>query len=493
MKPTLTGLPSELIEIIFHELPFADSTSRFIHDVFKHSARLQYPLELAFAGMEDVSINKTNPREKLRMLRRYEDTWSRVSLGAAQHLCVNIGDSFDVCENVFMTTHDPHSIEFHLAPGPFRGVSPHKWSLRFDFEIVDYYADPTQDLLVLLELKHQSDVVQLHAVSLLTGKLHPLAAKSELFLHVVFLDTDERNYRIRICGCHVAAYVDEYLDGEDIIHHIHFGVWNWQTGQSRMFVAEPRIRSFAFLDEYHIAVTHGDLTRVGIMIKNLAEPDSQRPTFLAYPDMSPSHSTPFLMIECRPHHNVVDSSSVAKPMFRSRSEDGIAVLSLTVFEPDDTILPVNFVVRAKDLLAIPYRQETWTWEEWGPQITRWLDGLDRMQDVYPPCGSKYAFLSNDDQIVVYDFNPASINKTLSLGNEDKVETILEARVHELPVFVCPVSTSLPCRRYTVTIPIWKVEKMEEVMLMDDGIAVTDLVEDAEGEPVGSRMHIFTLQ
>jgi hypothetical protein len=92
--------------------------------------------------------------ERLELLRSYEAAWK--NLEWSQHhtfsyLMVPSSD-WKLCGNVWAHSKGSNAIDFVQLPSRLRGIPMRQWSLRFDFGVRDFSMDPSQDLLVIIEI-----------------------------------------------------------------------------------------------------------------------------------------------------------------------------------------------------------------------------------------------------------------------------------------------------------------------------------------------------
>lgn len=132
-----------------------EQVCRTFRDVVDGSVRLQYNIELAMAGMEDVASCSMALSERLTNLREYRRSWDHLEWKMESMIPMQRGEILDLGAGLLVETVElepAKSLKLTLLPSFIRGVKEKTWTLEdFGFIISDISIDPAHDLLVLIE------------------------------------------------------------------------------------------------------------------------------------------------------------------------------------------------------------------------------------------------------------------------------------------------------------------------------------------------------
>ncbi|KAH8100208.1 hypothetical protein BXZ70DRAFT_175300 [Cristinia sonorae] len=259
--PGVSQLPAELITLILQELSYTDllrceRVSKHYRKLIRGTSVLQYKIELAQSGMDDIPSNGLSTATKREILARHTNatqTWPD-HMVTKQTIPLLEGPLWELCGGVLAQSDGRRDLDFWQLPSAIRGITPRKWGVDVEFDIADFTVDPSQDLLVAMEV--QSPTCFAHLLSLNTGKPHDGAAEKSLSFPLPPFDTPNRSYHIRVCGDFVGIIIRVYGLMSDEPHTV-LGISNWKTGETKLLTSFWGIRSFAFLDDRHAVILRG--------------------------------------------------------------------------------------------------------------------------------------------------------------------------------------------------------------------------------------------
>ena len=198
--------------------------------------------------MEDGPMSAMSIPERRERLRVYSDAWKHLRWSACIRLpnvdkyayAMDIapgGILIFVSKIQFMGLRE-NSIIFVQIPSNFRGIPMRQWKHSFPFipRPGQYALDPSEDILVVFQRRHQSVALhptipvthsflseyRFHFLSLTTGDPHPLAATSLLSKsRHLMRSADLKNFQLRVAQNYLA-----------ILNPMHeLCVCDWKTGQ----------------------------------------------------------------------------------------------------------------------------------------------------------------------------------------------------------------------------------------------------------------------
>ena len=116
---------------------------------------VQYRIALFASGMVDGPPGSLTTSERLELLRRYEASWKNFEWSEKKTLDYpsphRDGPTFEFYGTVCAHGRGRDAIDFVQLPSRLRGIPMRQWTITFDFEVCDFSADPSQDLLVIIE------------------------------------------------------------------------------------------------------------------------------------------------------------------------------------------------------------------------------------------------------------------------------------------------------------------------------------------------------
>ena len=120
------------------------------------SPNLQYKIELARAGKEDGDLYSLATRRT--MLERHEQGWEELQWTNEQRIPMTGGRRYGLYGNVLaQDTPDKFAIHFKQLQSKSRNIGGREWTVDIrEYRMRDFGIDPTQDLLIILELPRWS-------------------------------------------------------------------------------------------------------------------------------------------------------------------------------------------------------------------------------------------------------------------------------------------------------------------------------------------------
>ncbi|THH31534.1 hypothetical protein EUX98_g2634 [Antrodiella citrinella] len=257
----LTLLPPELISLILDNLPYTDllrceRVSKQLRKIIRESGSFQYKIELAVNGLDDVPSNLLTTAAKRDILHQHTratQIWPE-ELVTKQTIPLLEGPLWELCGGVLAQSDGRRDLDFWQLPSNIRAIPAREWGVDVDFDIADFTLDPSQSLLVAVEV--QEPICIVHLLSSNTGQAHKEAAVKRLSFPLPAYDIPGRSYHLRICGDYVGIIIRVFDQITDEPYTV-FGVANWKTGESKLLTSFWGILSFAFLDPRHIIVLRG--------------------------------------------------------------------------------------------------------------------------------------------------------------------------------------------------------------------------------------------
>ncbi|KAF8898906.1 hypothetical protein BD779DRAFT_1486128 [Infundibulicybe gibba] len=472
---------------------------------------LQFAIEL-FASGQEYGPSFSNPMlnsSRLDILKQHQAAWGDFKWTHEETIPMPSGSRWELVGGVLAHELPNNAITFWKLPSHFRSIQAEKWDVTgLDFVFCEFGMDPSQDLLILIELPLWSGPVinntyRIHLRSLTANRPHQLAAPPAVLSCIQEVEDRNTTYVIQVSGDHLAVHFNtRHPDAEGRLV-----VWNWKSGQVEMIISDDAIRAFVFLTERHILVSllyYGVGPSLAILDFMQESKEShtmdeavQICTFM-YPTLGPDV-----------HPVAADIRSDPSPAWRPCSDD-------VPFRTAGTnrLFSVFLWIRARHyvhcvLLCVPLStftsclglQETegkdiFDWEAWGPRGTRMMINPDHYPDVCPCCvhGTRYAaietFGNNDLRIAVdiLDFNQLAIRRELRNARDtpsrllrnpnfhlglDRMAYVTSETVIRNNIFRDEVRTSLPYRVRAFTLDSTYIPQCA-VMCSEDGVVVVDM-------------------
>ena len=113
---------------------------------------LQYQIALHSSGMVDGPPSIQGTSERLSLLRSYETSWKNLDWNTTTSLPVPEGRLWELYGNFWAHSKGNDAIFFVQIPSRLRDVALRQWTIDFDFQLRDFGIDPSQDLLVAIEM-----------------------------------------------------------------------------------------------------------------------------------------------------------------------------------------------------------------------------------------------------------------------------------------------------------------------------------------------------
>ncbi|EPQ55941.1 hypothetical protein GLOTRDRAFT_129144 [Gloeophyllum trabeum ATCC 11539] len=153
----------------------------------------------------------------------------------------------------------PSTLVFRKLRGIARGVEGKQWTIEdVGFPIRDFKMDPSQDLLVMLELLPEPPVggfapCRIHIRSLTGNEAHPFARNPVIVTSIQAPNNDVLAFNIQFCGDRLGIMF-EYSPADDRRGDMDIIVYNWRTATVlfRMYGINSPIEAYTFLSEEHI-------------------------------------------------------------------------------------------------------------------------------------------------------------------------------------------------------------------------------------------------
>ena len=136
-------------------------TCHSLRTLIRECVSLQYKIELAAAGMEDNRSSLLSKAEKLSQLRYYRQTWAYIGEHnqkfTAEVVPIHEGPAWEFTGGVLAQSVGKKDIEFKQLPSSLRGIKAQTWTTELGSSIVDFTADPGQDLLVTIQAPRKKE------------------------------------------------------------------------------------------------------------------------------------------------------------------------------------------------------------------------------------------------------------------------------------------------------------------------------------------------
>ncbi|KAF8519135.1 hypothetical protein BU17DRAFT_90336 [Hysterangium stoloniferum] len=467
-------LPKEVIVHILEYLNFrtlinCSETCHSLHAIVQNTSCLRYNNELEIAGLIDTgSGSSLSIAERLEQLETIERNWAtltfRLKVGIPKPVGRNIWELFG---GVFtLGTSGGRGLSYTELPSLTRRTPTCTWKHDdLGLDIRDFGIDPSQDLVVLIEVPVYSVLVHIK------GFTQSICAACALPGGVA-----RYTFVIQIMGDFLGLLFQTPMP-HDMRAGVAF-VWNWKTGQIAIRIQSndsfKRFDSFSFLSPRHILIsTH-------MHVRDAKSPPALEIYDFMFPE-STENPPPIRIFEfpvfCsgvaalstltrsdpspeKPGHAAIQGGRpfVTAPMARlltvniqiSRAVRGIAnIVNFMMFVHHDSLLDG---IGSPGPTLVP-------WKEWGPNKTRLLSMRPNIPWVCYVHGTRFVYMeratphlpAEKSRIRLLDFNPLSIKRDWKLSEVESSRvttfsasepTVIDQRED---VFVETVATSLPYR------------------------------------------------
>ncbi|EPQ55952.1 hypothetical protein GLOTRDRAFT_138664 [Gloeophyllum trabeum ATCC 11539] len=267
--PPSKGLLSIAVELAIlilekldlHTLVSCKRVCHRIKNIIDESVVLQYKIELAVAGMEDGPTSAISVSERLQRLKNYTEAWKTMSFSPEVETVTLTGNLWELCGGVLGLSDraKPATLMFRKLPAIARGIEGKEWTIEdVGFPIRDFKMDPSQDLLVMIELPPEPPAggfvpCKIHLRTLNGNKPHPSVSDSVMVTSIRTPHDDSLCFTIKLCGDRLGIML-EYLRHEDHRGDVDIMVYNWRTAASlfRIYGIDSPIEAYTFLSEEYI-------------------------------------------------------------------------------------------------------------------------------------------------------------------------------------------------------------------------------------------------
>ncbi|KDQ64393.1 hypothetical protein JAAARDRAFT_28021 [Jaapia argillacea MUCL 33604] len=432
------GLPSELIVLILACLDLqtllkCKQSCRFLKSLIEENLSLQYKIELSVAGMEDGRNCTLSVAERLSRLKRLQQSWLELRWSEEQTLVKSSRRVWEIAGGVWGCTTGPRGLFFAQLPSVLRGISSREWSIQdVGFTIRDFTIDPSQDLLVILELSNSAGHPRsLYFLSLSSGRPHPLSIAPGI-IHVQGGPRalpHPRTFNIQICAEFVAMMIFYEAGVAELM------VYDWRQLKTSMALGvfshfPQHLVSFAFLSTSLLLVSSfsEDYAYPQLKVYNLGsaherEASVDDPCLCTFGFPMTHYEAVFMDVSIR-----VDPSPSPSPgpssgvPFCTSIAHRLIVIAITIARQTD-IVALTIVAPVQTFLDRTHLLETYfPWDKWGPSGTCLL--FLPTSDIWVRCvyGSRLAVVTSSPTAVfwVFDFNQLAVRRMASTSDHGQI-------------------------------------------------------------------------
>ncbi|KAF8807737.1 hypothetical protein BYT27DRAFT_7189834 [Phlegmacium glaucopus] len=474
----MASLPIELYKIFLEYLDYRSllkcmQVSSLFQKLIKDTASLQYIIELAAAGQTNgPEASGTSSADRLEALKKHQSSWGSLNWSRELRIPMESGGLWELYGGVLAQSTAEGTLTFTQLPSDLRSIEEKVWTLGPNLGLVlrDFGMDPSQDLLVLIEIESPNwntpEVARKHFIhlrSLSDGNPHPLARDAPVLSHVQG-DMTAQSYTIQVSGCFIA--IQFCSDGSNEL-----GIWNWMTGELQVNIKGNAIRSFSFLSDTHVILAALDDDGFPqLVVLNFQQESSEPHNFedlqcavkFSYPEFEDRQSF-FLDIDIRadPGPSWRPNAKLQAPFSQDTSHT-LFVVSLWMRMEGALGCLVQFLPSNGLTSLIESEVTSYEWEEWGPHRSRFFIPSQPHSGTWV-CyvyGSKYVKLEPDasqDGLVVhlYDFNQVAINRnyrdTMDKETGDRWQCKRAGTLVAETIFEDLVETTLPYRSQALSL------------------------------------------
>jgi hypothetical protein len=118
----------------------------------------QYRIALFLSGLVDGPPGVLTTSKRFELLRRYDASWKNIEWTEHNTIPYSRGQPCKLYGNVWGHSSGRDDINFVQLPSRLRGIPMRQWTLRLDFAVQDFGMDPSQDLLVTIEINFRKYV-----------------------------------------------------------------------------------------------------------------------------------------------------------------------------------------------------------------------------------------------------------------------------------------------------------------------------------------------
>ncbi|KAG0695360.1 hypothetical protein DFH29DRAFT_1005553 [Suillus ampliporus] len=493
---TAFSLPNELIALFLDELDVVSllrckQVCRLFNSVIATNVQLLYKIELFFGRFENGRHCNLDTAGRLRACRQYQQAWNNLSFSHSQFISMQEGHAWELSGGVLCQAMR-RGLECVQLPCKIKDIPKREWTINdLGFEIRDFTIDTSQDLIVALEqvglIPHLS--CNIHMRTLMTGEHHPMSAVP-FVTHTPSNMHEELRFLIQVCGSRIAVLFQELAD-EPCSELV---VWDWKSGQKKLFIRDADLKSFSFVTEdlVLVGVVGGDETppRLDILgIDNFSGEmvqykDASHICGLEYPQMKADVLD--MLIRSEPTPGWSPSQSLQTPFYFARS-DRIFTITMRVSPDSNTteectvlIVPLSTIMAQVELSHNTPKRLV-RWKQWGPDGSHMLLRSPSEVWVCYVYGMKFIQLlrwQKGNRARVYDFNKYAARR--DVRNEQTTEPKLLWKRLGMPqslnsrcsAFDEEVYTYLPGRVATLDVmPSDTPHDWEAAMIGEDNIVV----------------------
>ncbi|KAJ6555837.1 hypothetical protein B0H19DRAFT_1151320 [Mycena capillaripes] len=469
-------LPTELIVKILGYLPAADlwrcedTNNRFLGDLIRDSAALQYGVEKQLACIEDTpySLRSYSIVDRAKNLRLRLRAWLNFTCNHVRTITVDhtAVDLYDVASDIYFLggvqvgiTGMSDQIKYARIPALDVPQETDWEHIDIGRLVVDFaVAIEEHNLMAIVTYSPHQNNPNMSSVDIIlldfsTQKHHRLANQPIIHVHDVNSFLEEPLTTIEIAGDHL-LFVIKYSEAIAAdLNKLH--IYNWKMGISRTAI---------FLAEDIILMPNGATNTLDV---HQVQPAGQVAIIHSFdlPPLSPGYSIPSIFCKGSPHS--VGSASNAKPWSRRRYTSNFEKSLIMVFfdvtlDENDDDAEFLFVFLRNSFIRILHKRQaaghsSTSWRMWGPHLTRWLNrgkmgagGLFNMS-----YGRRFVWIPHrahetPQPIHILDFNPDTVTLAEENGEptESTTATIRVVKMNEMTVipyraFQMPVISRLP--------------------------------------------------
>jgi len=130
---------------------------------------LKYKIELLAANMDDGPPSSVDKADRLKLLRAHQTAWKNLTWTKKSVVSYNPTEIPWRCLGGVLGSAYNRSLRFIQVPSVFRGIEEKEWTIEdIGFRVGDFTMDPSQDLLVALEVEMYVDHLSVMRIIVLT-------------------------------------------------------------------------------------------------------------------------------------------------------------------------------------------------------------------------------------------------------------------------------------------------------------------------------------
>ncbi|CDO72096.1 hypothetical protein BN946_scf184962.g39 [Trametes cinnabarina] len=420
------------------------------------------------------------------MLKARNEAWDDLAWTAREEIPMLQGGVWELYGGILAQGEGSRTLVFKQLPSNLRGIEGREWRIEdVGVNIRDFGMDPAQDLLVVIENRVDESGLDcnVHFRSLASGQPHPSAPRPAVVSH--HTPRGRFSYTIQIAEDYVAVLM---TSGDE--DHSQLLIWNWKTGQRRLYITGSDLSSYAFLDDRHILLTslptmeldnnnifHGDDPQLLVIdlerMSDRHEIDFNDLDWMCafhYPTLGENFATISMSIRSDPAPNWAPNPAHKVPFHVAR-RDRLFVITLWVVQGNMHIIPFISLVPSWTFLdcirtlSPGETQRIFDWSEWGPHGSRLIPAPPTHTSVWVCYVYGLTFALSIRQgsqrgIVTFDFNQYAVRRlraqeereaaavgplawALQQGARRKLVQEDDRAFHPAGVFKDEVRTSLP--------------------------------------------------